>query len=145
MNESEQTQAIAKIRENQRHRIGPWESIGMCTTMRSEIDQCLKIVDSQVQKMADLNRVGSKTLLALVEVQEKIAELTTENNGRALAMDLQKHEIERLQNGKTIGSLHHQIVSLEVKLAEQAKEIERLKEQVKVTARQVHDAAQLRL
>lgn len=31
------------------------------------------------------------------------------------------------------------------KIAEQAKEIERLKEQVKVTARQVHDAAQLRL
>lgn len=31
------------------------------------------------------------------------------------------------------------------KIAEQAEEIERLKEQVKVNARQVHDAAQLKL
>lgn len=34
----------------------------------------LEIVDSQAQKIKDLNRVGSNTLLALIEAQEKIAE-----------------------------------------------------------------------
>lgn len=33
-----------------------------------------ELVDSQAQKIADLNRVGSNTLMALIESQEKIAE-----------------------------------------------------------------------
>lgn len=35
-------------------------------------------------------------------------------------------ELEQLKTGKTIGSLHNQIVNLEVKLMAQANEIERL-------------------
>lgn len=38
----------------------------------------------------------------------------------------QAKELEQLKTGKTIGSLHNQIVNLEVKLMAQANEIERL-------------------
>ena len=69
-------------------------------------------------------------LLKIVDSQaQKIADLKADKNGFEVAFDIEQADAEKLRQ----------------KIAEQAKEIERLKEQVKVTARQVHDAAQLRL
>ena len=45
---------------------------------RESIDKILAIVDSKAQKIADLNRVGSNTLMALIESQEKVAEQAKE-------------------------------------------------------------------
>ena len=83
MNESEQAQAIAEIKAIRNGGEYPREYY------REAIDKALEIVDSQAQKIAEL------------------------------------------QNGKTIGSLNHQIVTLEVKIAEQAKEIESLKDRLR--------------
>lgn len=77
MNESGQEQAIAQIREELKVEFSDYDDL-------KESAECLlEIVDSQAQKIADLNRVGSNTLLALIESQEKIAE--------------QANEIERLK------------------------------------------------
>ena len=81
MNESEQAQAN-KI-NSIRHRVNDWKNhleknsldlpIGTLDSL-----SLIEIVDSQAQKIADLNRVGSNTLLALIEAQEKIAEQAKE-------------------------------------------------------------------
>lgn len=72
MNESEQAQAIVEIRVIRNG--GEY----LREYYREAIDKALEIVDSQAQKIADLNRVGSNTLLALIEAQEKIAEQAKE-------------------------------------------------------------------
>lgn len=73
MNESEQAQAIADAREHKERR----RCVDFLIIER-DMWNMLEIVDSQAQKIADLNRVGSNTLLALIESQEKIAEQAKE-------------------------------------------------------------------
>ena len=142
MNESEQAQDIERVRT------AIVESLKDCRMRHVQIDdeshEGLPLVDmltpegkndisfglEEIENIAD--HLVDTCVGEIVDSQaQKISELTTENNGRALAMELQKSEIERLQNGKTIGSLHHQIASLEVKVSEQAKEIEGLKDRLR--------------
>jgi len=115
MNESEQAQAIAEIRENQRHRIGNWESLGMCNAMRSEIQQCLKIVDSQAQKIAEL--------------KDRIEAWKAGSKSQSQIMAEQAMQIEKLAGLNHVAEA--QIERQEMQIAKQAKEIERLKDRLR--------------
>lgn len=97
--ESEQAQAIAEIRENQRHRIGNWESLGMCNAMRSEIQQCLKIVDSQAQKitaLTDMLEAGHKVMSEQAMQIEKLAGLNHVAEAQIERQAMQIAEMESL-------------------------------------------------
>lgn len=89
MSESEQAQAIAEIKRT----MEIYKNLKKFKDWYPEAIRLLEIVDSQAQKIADLNRVGSNTLLALIEAQEKIAD--------------QAKEIERLK--QRIAELHAHI------------------------------------
>jgi hypothetical protein len=86
--EEAQAQTIAQISKRHKYQDSVRETklayeSGIFDMCHRDREILLEIVDSQAQKIADLNRVGSNTLLALIESQEKIAE--------------QAKEIERLQ------------------------------------------------
>lgn len=87
MNELEQAQTIAEIRAEAKEKREHYKAWNLDTRQSDEVfdllHRSITVVDSQAQKIADLNRVGSNTLLALIESQEKIAE--------------QANEIERLK------------------------------------------------
>lgn len=69
--ESEQAQATPQ----EFHEAMQW--VWKCLPQRPA-ETIKSYVDSQAQKIADLNRVGSNTLLALIEAQETIAEQAKE-------------------------------------------------------------------
>lgn len=86
--EAQQAQTIAEIRD----RVDDcYDNVDDDLAIENDIVSLLEIVDSRDQKIADLNRVGANTLMALIESQEKIAK--------------QAKEIERLKilARKTIG------------------------------------------
>lgn len=85
MSESEQAQTIGKsealhewLTEDFRKSGAPFISENHAFELYRAHAELLEIVGSQAQKIADLNRVGSNTLLALIEAQEKIAEQAKE-------------------------------------------------------------------
>ena len=79
MNESEQAQAIVEIKDRHEYEEAQIFRHGVQEDDKfNDIATLLEIVDSQAQKIADLNRVGSNTLLALIEAQETIAEQAKE-------------------------------------------------------------------
>ena len=98
----------------------------------------------------EYERHSGRTYHAFTDFAPLVTELYANLSVLLEIVDSQAQKIE--QQDADIANLLNKLANWpatyerqEQKIAEQAKEIERLKEQVKVTARQVHDAAQLRL
>lgn len=89
--EAQQAQTIAEIKAAHNAAVVTLNTVGrepLGISAHLDRGSLIKIVDSQAQKIAGLNRVGSSTLMALIEAQEKIAE--------------QAKEIKRLKSGGLI-------------------------------------------
>lgn len=82
----------------------------------------------QAQTIADVKR-RHNNFQYVNSTHAVLVSAAHEDRGNLLKIvDSQAQKIQDLQNGKTIGSLHHQIATLEVKVAEARKLAEKMRD-----------------